>query len=302
LFECEIKGNLIKNLITVISSVVIDGELIADADSITLNNMDESKVALVGVYIDKNFCEKYICDEETHLKLNFYELNKITSKIITDKIVNLKLIPESNKLQLKFKDKYTKTFTIPLLESIKCETVEEVNISSDVSITIPSLTFANSVKNALLINSIADFIVYDNNEFSIIVSSESKGDLRIDFEEIADKNINQKNVISKFSLKYVNDFLKAKVFSGQIKLEFSNDSPLILKFPIASDESNSRIFFFLAPQVTEIDEIEEEELEENVEEDVREENNTENNQILDNTEENKIADEIDEIEKIRDEI
>ncbi|MHA1832165.1 MAG: proliferating cell nuclear antigen (pcna) [Candidatus Helarchaeota archaeon] len=263
MFECKFRsGQTFKELINTISSFVEDGELVATPNGLELRAIDESRIAMIDLFVSKDICETYTCDEDVKLKINFNDLDKVVSRTSGNEEVNLRFLADTNKLQIKFKGKSTRTFSIPLVEEVKCESIQGASLSSDVEIKINASTLSQAIKDAKQIDDLADFIVQSNGEFSLSVNSD-KGDLRIDFEENAQRNDANTNVISKYSLDYLTKILKASVLSDEVTIEFSKENPIVLKFPILNDESNGRIIYFLAPQVEE-EEIDEESEDEEV--------------------------------------
>ena len=259
MFECKFhSGQFFKDLVDVISSFIEDGVLIAKPDGLELRAIEQQRVAMIDLKVSKDLCETYTCDNEVELKINFVDLGKFVARSSGTEEVNLRYIAETNKLQIKFKGKSTRTFSIPLLEEVNCESMEGVNLTSDVEINIDTSVISQSIKDARLIGDIIDVNVQQDGEFKIIVNSD-RGDLRIEFEESPTRNDADGEVIAKYSLDFLSKILKAGTLSDNVTLEFSSDNPIIFKFLINNDEANGRIVYFLAPQVDEEDEEEYEE-------------------------------------------
>ncbi len=259
MFECKLSSaQLFKNLIDIISTMLSDGELIVTNNGLKLRSLEPTRAALIDLFLSKDVCETYTCDEETRLKINFNDLSKLVGRASGDEAVFLRFLADENKLQVKFKGKSTRTYSIPLLDQVICETMEEGSIPTDVQIELSTSVLSQAIKDAKLIDDLVDFIVQKNGEFVIYAESE-RGDLRIDFEEKATKYDSENDVVATYSIEFLIKILKAGVISETVTIEFSKNSPIVFKFPIDNDAEKGRIIYFLAPQGETEEEEEEEE-------------------------------------------
>lgn len=258
MFECKFhSGQFFKTLVDTISSFIEDGALKAKPDGLELRAIEQSRVAMIDLFVSKDMCETYECDDEVELKINFNDLSKFVRGSSGSEDVFLRYIAETNKLQVKFKGKATRTFSIPLLEEVTCESIENVNLSSEVQIDLNTSVLSTAIKDADLVGEVVNFSLQQgNNQFSLEASSE-RGDLQIEFEEQPVRNDANGDVIATYSLDFLTKILKASTLSDNVKLEFSLNNPIILTFLVENDESNGKVSYFLAPQVREDEEDEE---------------------------------------------
>ncbi|MBD3230041.1 MAG: proliferating cell nuclear antigen (pcna) [Candidatus Lokiarchaeota archaeon] len=260
MFECKFhSGQFFKTLVDTISSFIEDGALMAKPDGLELRAIEQSRVAMIDLSVSRDMCETYECDEEVELKINFNDLSKFVRGSSGSEEVFLRYIAETNKLQIKFKGKSTRTFSIPLLEEVTCESIENVNLSSEIEIVLDTSVLSTAIKDADLVGEVVNFMVQqDNNQFSLEANSE-RGDVQIEFEEEPVRNDADGDVTATYSLDFLTKILKASSLSDQVILEFSLNNPIILTFLIENEESNGKVAYFLAPQVREEEELEEEE-------------------------------------------
>lgn len=251
MFECKVASSqTLKNLIEAISSLLEDGELIVKPNGIELRAIDPSRIAMVDLYISKNVFDSYACDGEPKLKINFYDLTRIVSRAGSTEEISLKLLDNSNKLQIKIKGRTTKTFNLPLLEEVGCETMNKSGISSDVEIVMKSDVFSQAVKDANIVSDSVNLKVTKEGDF-MMEAIGYRGDLIIDFDKTQIKNDSNDSVLSKYSLGFLVKMLRAGIISENVTIRFSKDKPIELEFLIQGDEKFGRIKYLLAPQVEE---------------------------------------------------
>lgn len=260
MFSCKFKsGQFFKNLIDTISNFIEDGTLTATPNGLELTAIERSRIAMIDLFVSKDKCVSYECDKDVELNINFNDLSKFVTRSSGDEEVSLSFIDDENKLQIKLKGNSTRTFSIPLLEQVTCESIEGVNLESDVLINIEASDLSQAIKDSNLVADVVDFEVDDENNFSIFAKSD-RGELRIDMENKPDKNDSSEKVKAKYSLDFLTKMLKAGNLSSNVAVKFSTDQPIILNFLIDDDPNSGKINYFLAPQVEEEeDEYQEEE-------------------------------------------
>jgi len=264
MFECKFhSGQIFKEIVDVISSIIEEGELTAKPDGLDLICMNESKVALIDVLVSKNLCETYECDKDTPLKINFTDFYKFVSRVSGNEDIFLRFIEETNKLQIKIKGKSTRTFSLPLLTDVKSENVERKDIGYEVKFEMDTNVILQAIKDAKAIDNTMSFIVNKEGLFYFEVKGDT-GDLRIDFEEKPVEKMVDDQIYSIYSLDILTKIFRANILSDTVTLAFGNETPLILNFPIKNDVNNGRIVYFIAPQVME-DEYDEDEYDEGFE-------------------------------------
>lgn len=259
MFSCKFKsGQFFKNLIDTISNFIEDGTLIATPNGLELTAIERSRIAMIDLFVSKDKCVSYECDKDLELNINFNDLSKFVTRSSGDEEVSLTFIDDENKLQIKLKGNSTRTFSIPLLEQVTCESIEGVNLESDVEINLEASTLAQAIKDSNLVADVVDFEIDADNNFSIFAKSD-RGTLRTDLENKPDKNDSSEKVKAKYSLDFLTKMLKAGNLSSKVAVKFSTDQPIILNFLIDDDPNSGKINYFLAPQVEEEEDYQEEE-------------------------------------------
>lgn len=259
MFKCKFKsGQFFKSLIDTISNFIEDGTLIATPDGLTLTAIERSRIAMIDLFMSKDKCVSYDCKDDIELNLNFNDLSKFVTRSSGNEEVSLNFLSDVNKLQVKMKGNSTRTFNIPLLEQVTCESIEGVNLQTDVEITMEASELSKAIKDTEVVADDVDFIVSEDKKFSISAKSD-RGSLKVDIDKKPTRfevGANE-SVKSKYSIKFLSKMMKASNLSSNVTLLFSRDQPIILNFIINDDENSGKVSFFLAPQVEESENSEE---------------------------------------------
>ncbi|MHA1382631.1 MAG: proliferating cell nuclear antigen (pcna) [Candidatus Helarchaeota archaeon] len=261
MFECSIKSvSILKNIIDVLTSIIDEAaNFMAKPEGFGIVAMDPSHVSMIDFFLPKEVFEKYECDKKVRIGLNIGNLNKLLKRVGGSEQLTIKLAEKGNKLQLKFKGKSTRTFSLNLMELEEEEYPEpKMQFNAKITITDPSL-LAEAIKDAELFSDHVK-IEADSNIFTIFAKGDN-GEVNVEIpgeRDALDLEIKEKSS-SLYPLSYLTSIIKVGNVTDSLTLEFSSEMPMQMVFKLKPiQDSSGYIKYFLAPRVEE----EEEEYEE----------------------------------------
>lgn len=236
-----------KSVLDAISAIVDEATFTVGPDGIRLRAMDPSRVAMIDFEMRKTSFDEYEADEETKMCVNLSELKKVLKRAGKDDIIELSLDEGSNSLLVRVRGRYTRAFTLPILESSE-EEIPEPKITFNAKVTLTADDFYETLKDAELVS---DNVRIEADGENFIMNA--KGDVtgaKIEIKKGSDALISmevKEPSKATFSLSYLTDIVKAASdTSDVVTLEFSTDMPLRLDFRQRYD---GKLMYLLAPRI-----------------------------------------------------
>jgi len=230
---------LLTDAINIISELVQEVRIKVNKYGLSITAIDPANVALVTFKIPESaFSDLSVGEEE--LGVNLSDLKAILgrasagSKLIIQK--------EENKLKIDILGKAKRTFGLSLIK-IDSEEKQAPSLEFNSKVEISSTSLAEAIEDAGIVADSCTIQTLENPAAFII---EAKGPLnssRVDFSNDECKLSGKDN--SKYSLEYLQKFMKAKKLTDKATLHFSTDYPCKLDFKSSQFELN----FILAPRV-----------------------------------------------------
>ncbi len=234
--KLENPGTLSK-AIDIISELVMEVRVKVDNEGMSITAMDPANVAMVHFVLPKSAFSDFETDEET-LGVNLDGLKKILrrcgshSTLIMDR--------QENMLNIQILDKIKRTFRLALIE-IESEEKEMPNLEFSSLVELNSSDLIDSVEDCLVVADACSFII-KGGRFII----EAKGLNSASSEFSGDEaKIAAEDCKSRYSLEYLQKFIKASKLTEKTTLKFANDHPLNM----AVKSPEMEISFLLAPRV-----------------------------------------------------
>ena len=227
----------LSDAISIISEIVTEVRIKLLEDGMSIVAVDPANVALVIFKLPKESFKQYDKGSEVW-GINLDDLKKILKR----SGVNSSVVFESaeGKLKITIIDKVKRTFTLSLIEvSSEDKDIPELNFSARVE--MESVDLAQAIEDTTVVaDSCA--LVKTPEVFSV----EGAGNLNSAKAEFSSSDMEMFGTgKSKYSLEYLNKFIKAVKVSNRVVINFSDDYPLRLDFP----GEKMGIGFILAPRV-----------------------------------------------------
>jgi proliferating cell nuclear antigen len=238
-------AKIFKDCIDALVTLIDEGEFQITKEGIKLRAMDPSQIAMVDFVYPKSALEKYEVPAETKLGMNLDDLSKVTSRVRAGEKLTLKMDKNGSRLDLIFKGKTTRRFSLPLID-VAGTTPKQPKIEFDSKVKINGFTLKEGLKDASLISS--HVVLKVNKEGFTIEAQGDKGEVLIeakkDDDVLLEHTVNAE-ARSMYPLEYLNDLLKTTDNEAVVMLDLKTDNPLRIEYPIGQ----ATIVYYLAPRI-----------------------------------------------------
>jgi proliferating cell nuclear antigen PCNA len=228
---------LLSRIVDIISELVTEVRIKIDSLGLNITAMDPANVSMVRFFIPKESFTRFETDTEV-LGVNLDSLKKIlkrcgpSSSLIIEK--------QENMLNLQIQDKIKRTFNLSLIE-IESEEKSMPNLEFSSIVELDSSDFVDSVEDCTIVADACSFSIKDGK---FIIEARGLNSAMSEFSGDEAK-ITAENCKSRYSLEYLQKFIKASKLSDKTILKFADDHPL--RMDIKNDFLE--LSFLLAPRV-----------------------------------------------------
>ena len=223
--------------IELMSELVLEVRLKVNEFGLSITALDPANVAMVGFKLPRSAFAEFESGEEV-LGVNLENLKKILKRC--SKTSSLIIEKRENTLDIKIEDKIKRNFSLGLIE-VEGEDREMPSLEFCARIELDSQDLIDAIEDASVVSDACSFIVKDNN---FVVEAKELNSARAEFSGDS-ISIKAEDCHSRYSLDYLQKFMKAAKLSEKTKLNFAENHPLRLDF---GGESFS-LSFVLAPRV-----------------------------------------------------
>ncbi len=228
---------LLSRVVEIISELVIEVKIKVDEEGLSITAMDPANVAMTKFVLPKSSFSVFETEKEI-LGINLDNLKRIlkrsgsTSSVVLERKENL--------LNIQIHDRIKRNFNLSLIE-IEGEEREMPEMEFSSMVELNSSDFIDSIEDCMVVADACSFIIKDG-KFVI----EAKG-LNSAMSEFSgdEAKISAENCKSRYSLEYLQKFIKGAKLSEKTVLRFANDHPL--RVDIKNDFMD--LSFLLAPRV-----------------------------------------------------
>ncbi|HLD37971.1 MAG TPA: proliferating cell nuclear antigen (pcna) [Candidatus Nanoarchaeia archaeon] len=230
---------LLSKVVELISNLVIEVKFKIDSSGMSVIAIDPANVAMVRFFLSKDAFSQFDLEAKQEIwGVNLEDLKKILRRAGIKSSLILKR--EENRLNIEMSDKIKRNFTLNLID-IKSEDKEMPNLEFSAKVEINSADLIDAVEDCAVVADACSFVIENNN---FIIEAKSLNSARSEFsgDEV---NIQAENCKSKYSIEYLNKFVKGSKLCDKTILNFANDHPLRMDLNIENMELN----FILAPRV-----------------------------------------------------
>jgi proliferating cell nuclear antigen len=223
--------------IELISDLVMEVRIKINEVGLSIVAVDPANVAMVGFVLPRNAFSQFEAGEEV-LGINLDNLKRILKRCGNGS--SLILEKKDNLLEIQIQGKIKRIFTLNLIE-IESSDKEMPQLEYSSRIEINSIDFISSIEDCSIVSDACSFVI-DDGKFII----QSKGLNSAVSEFTSDEvKIEAEDCKSKYSLEYLQKFIKGSKLSEKTILKFSEDHPLKIEIRTEGME----LSFILAPRV-----------------------------------------------------
>lgn len=223
--------------IGILSDLVTEAKLRFDQQGMSIVAIDPANVALVSFKLPKESFSQFEADNDI-LGISLESLRSVLRR--TKPGSSLVLQTDENKLKIEIHDKIKRTFSLALID-IEAEDKTVPNLDFSAKIQMNCVDFAEAIEDCSVVADSCSFIA---EPAKFIIEAKGLNSARSEFSS-DEVTLQAENAKSKFSLEYMNKFIKAARLSENVVINLANDYPLKLEFKTEKLE----MIFILAPRV-----------------------------------------------------
>ena len=228
---------LLSKVIEVISELVTEVRIKVNEFGMSITAIDPANVAMVRFRLPKSAFSQFESGNEV-LGINLDSLKRILRRCGSG--TSLILERKENFLNIIIQDRIRRNFGLNLIE-IEGQEKEMPNLDFSSKVEIASLDLVSAIEDCIVVSDACSFAI-SKGEFII----ESKGLNSAKSAFSADEaKIEAEECKSKYSLEYLQKFMKGVKLCEKTLLQFANDHPLKIDIKTEHMELN----FLLAPRV-----------------------------------------------------
>ena len=228
---------LLSKAIELISELVTEVRVKVSEFGFSIAAMDPANVSMVNFKLPRSAFSEYESGEEV-LGINLDNLKRILKRAGPKGSVTFE--KKDNLLEIQIQDKIKRNFTLALID-IDSEDKELPNLEYSSKVEIVSADLIDSIEDCAVVADACSFIIRDGK---FILESKNLNSARSEFSGDEAK-IQAENCKSRYSLEYLQKFIKGAKLCEKTVLNFANDHPLKIDFKTQHMELN----FILAPRV-----------------------------------------------------
>ena len=226
---------LLSDIITIISELVTEVRIRVNKQGMSIVAIDPANVALVSFKLPYEAFSQIEVDEEV-LGISLDSLKSVLRRCSPGS--SLVLQTEDNTLNIQIHGKIKREFSLALIE-IESEEKTMPMLDFTCKVEISSSDFAEAIADCSIVSEAASFIV---NEGKFVIEAKGLHSTKSEFSEDIKAEGKGK---SRYSLEYMQKFVRACRLTDKVIINFSDDYPLKLEFL----EDTFGIAFILAPRV-----------------------------------------------------
>jgi len=221
--------------IDLISELVAEVKIKINEFGLSITAIDPANVAMVSLKVPKKSFSEFDVGSET-LGVNLDSLKRILKRSGGQLVLEKK----ENLLYIQMDDRIKRNFVLSLIE-IESEDKEIPNLEYSSRVELKSSDLIDSIEDCIVVADACSFTIKEG-KFSI----EAKGlnSARSEFSS-DEANINAEDCKARYSLEYLQKFIKASKLAEKTVLNFADDHPL--KMDVRTE--HMEISYILAPRV-----------------------------------------------------
>ena len=233
---------LFSDIISIISDLVTEVKIKVNKENMSLTAVDPANVAMIHFKMPTDLFSEFEVEKEEILGINLDNLKAVLRRCKPGS--SLTLEKRENKLDLKIRDRIKRDFSLALLDiEVEEKNLPEWEFNSVIKINSDSLV---EVIEDTSIVSDACTLIAEPSKFRVEAHGLHSAKAEFSSDEA---EIHSGNSTARFSLEYLNKFIKGAKISNKAQLSFSDNHPMRLDFPTG----NVMLSFVLAPRIEQED-------------------------------------------------
>ncbi len=227
------------DIVTIISELVTEVKMKITKEGIFVTAIDPANVAMAYFKLPSDLFSQFDIQNDEVLGINLENLKAVLRRCQLGS--SLTLSKQDNTLQLGIQDKIKRDFTLALLD-LDSEEKELPVWEFKSVIKMNSDSFVEVIEDCSVVSDACTFIA-EPNKFTV----EAKGPLNSARAQFSSDELEIHSDFStaRFSLEYLNKFIKGAKISSNVSINFSDNHPMRINF----STGNVMLSFILAPRI-----------------------------------------------------
>lgn len=233
--------SVLSRVVEIISEIVTEVRIKISEEGLSISAIDPANVSMLGFKIPRTTFSQFETGDEV-LGVNLDNLKQILKRCGAGSVLVLE--KKENFLAIQIQDRIRRNFTLNLIdiegEEIDFDSkIEKMAFSSTVGIR--SVDLIASIEDCAVVSDACSFIVEENK---FIIEAKSLNSAMSEFSADEAK-ISGESSRAKYSLEYLQKFMKGAKLCDETEIKFAEDHPLKILFTTPVME----LGFVLAPRV-----------------------------------------------------
>ncbi len=232
------KPQFLSKTVDIISELVMEVKMKVNEFGLSMVAIDPANVAMVEFKLPKSAFSRFEVEGPEELGINLDNLKRILKRCGASG--SLILERKENLLNIQIQDRIKRNFTINLIE-LESEDKDMPSLEYVASVEMNPVDLIASIEDCVVVSDACSFII---NEGKFIIEAKGMNSARSEFSG-DEATIDAENCKSRYSLEYLQKFIKTGKIVDKMNIKFSNEHPLRMEFKTEHMELN----FILAPRV-----------------------------------------------------
>lgn len=233
---------LLSDIISIISELVTEVKLKITKEGLSVTAIDPANIAMVYFKMPQDLFSQFEIDKDENLGINLENLRLVLRRCGLGS--TLLISKDDNLLKLTIHDKIKRDFTLALID-IESEEKEMPKWEFKSVIKIDAHSLVEVIEDCLIVSDACTFI---SSPSSFVVEARGLNSARAEFSS-DEVEIYSDASTARFSLEYLNKFIKGAKISSRAVISFSDNHPMRIDFPTG----NVMLSFVLAPRIEQED-------------------------------------------------
>jgi len=242
MFQARTKADTLKELVTIVSTLVDEAKFSIDPDGLSLRAVDPAHVAMVDLRLGKDAFENYSA-EESDLGVDVSKLDQFLRLAKSGEMVDLIHDEDKRRLNVTFGNTTKK---MSLIDTTGMSEPKVPNLSLPAKVSLKIDEMAQGIKAS---ESVSDHIALTATPeyFEIVCEGDTdQVQMKLSKDQLQELEVEEK-VRSLFPLEYFSNMMRAIPTQSKLVLHLGNDYPVKLEFEIAGGKGN--VTYLLAPRI-----------------------------------------------------
>ena len=242
MFQARTKADTLKEIVTIVSTLVDEAKFSITPDGIRLRAVDPAHVAMVDLKLNKEAFEEYKADE-SELGIDVTKLEQFLRLAKAGEIIDIVNDEEKRRLNVAVGNT---TKRMSLIDTTGMSEPKVPNLNLPAKVTLKIEDISQGIKAS---ESVSDHIALTVTKDSFEMVCEGDTD-QVQMKLLKDQLIElecEEKVKSLFPLEYFSNMMRAIPSQAKITLNLGNDYPVKIEFKIA--EGNGEVTYLLAPRI-----------------------------------------------------